>query len=181
MESLNVQSSRTTEIGFNQMKSQLNETIKQLHAANAERDAAHQELVEIRDKTRKLLFKLNLSHDTHDIESTPLALEHARDMVYQRRSRPQPLGSPSPRLTANTPRVVHSPLLITSAQTHTQQRKCLTCGKYFSDASNYEGACVYHLPGARKLYPGTKLEVWSCCKSRDTFRGCQLSKHKANS
>ena len=55
--------------------------------------------------------------------------------------------------------------------------KCRTCGKSYVEASNYEGACLYHQTGATLLNGGTGMEVWSCCKSVDTLKGCLKGRH----
>ena len=60
-------------------------------------------------------------------------------------------------------------------------RRCARCNKLCDDASNFEGACMYHLPNSMKLYPGTEMEVWSCCKSKDTAKGCKRARHLLNS
>lgn len=58
-----------------------------------------------------------------------------------------------------------------------QSLKCNVCSKQFQEVSNFEGACVFHIDGATKLNVGTELEVWSCCKSGDTYKGCQKGRH----
>ena len=194
-------------------------------AAVKERDTAREEVTDIQDKTRKLLFKLNLSNE---IEDVGLSLEHARNIVYNRRGRRgsvqqatnlPPPGSETPgsstpngsvtssprrhsnvaSLASNTSRSdrlkkrasINGPLIhhTSSDGAHSNKvtstgglgeavTRCGVCGKVYAEASNFEGACVNHLSGASKLYEGTKLEVWSCCKSRDTIKGCQLTRHK---
>ncbi len=57
--------------------------------------------------------------------------------------------------------------------------RCVVCGKLFSTTSNFDGACVFHGDGAIKLYVGTELEVWSCCRSTDTLKGCLKGRHKS--
>ncbi len=76
------------------------------------------------------------------------------------------LESPSPmdRSTMSTP--ASDPKL-----------KCSVCSKSFEEKGNFEGACIHHVQGANKINPGTQLEVWSCCMSRDTYRGCIKSRH----
>ena len=76
---------------------------------------------------------------------------------------------------------------LTSTNTSTQSPqtgsarnvRCSVCDKSFIKESNYEGACIHHVSGATKLYEGTGLEVWSCCKTSETLKGCQRSKHIA--
>ncbi|KAI0234930.1 hypothetical protein LSAT2_014691 [Lamellibrachia satsuma] len=55
--------------------------------------------------------------------------------------------------------------------------KCSVCGRMFAEASNFDGACVFHKPGAERLNDGTGVAVWSCCKSVDTAKGCQKARH----
>ncbi len=55
--------------------------------------------------------------------------------------------------------------------------KCVTCGKFYEEVTNFEGACLHHKEGAVLLNEGTELEVWSCCKSAQTFKGCVKSHH----
>ena len=62
-------------------------------------------------------------------------------------------------------------------QNQMSQLQCVTCGKYYDEISNFEGACLSHQPGACLLNEGTSLEVWSCCKSAETFKGCVKSRH----
>lgn len=198
VECLNIESNRMTEKGHHQMRAQLNEAVKNLELATEARDAARQELLDIRDKTRKLLFKLNLSNDIEDVS---LALEHARDIVYNRRGKkintqtPRDSPNPTPFLQSPVPHQSNgmqssfspSPrtsdfasFTLTNSASPGSSRPlcCKICGKNYSESSNFEGACVYHLPGAKKIHVGTKLEVWSCCRSRDTMKGCQLGRHK---
>ena len=55
--------------------------------------------------------------------------------------------------------------------------KCSVCGRMFAEASNFDGACVFHKPGSERLNDGTGVAVWSCCKSVDTAKGCQKARH----
>ncbi len=54
---------------------------------------------------------------------------------------------------------------------------CTTCGKTYDESSNYDGVCLRHQTGAKLLNEVTSLQVWSCCKSAQTFRGCIKSRH----
>ena len=65
----------------------------------------------------------------------------------------------------------------TPYQNPKSQLQCVTCGKHYDEISNFEGACLSHQPGACLLNEGTSLEVWSCCKSAETFKGCVKSRH----
>lgn len=55
--------------------------------------------------------------------------------------------------------------------------KCGMCGRMFAEASNFDGACVFHKPDATRLNDGTGVAVWSCCMSVDTAKGCQKARH----
>ena len=55
--------------------------------------------------------------------------------------------------------------------------KCGMCGRMFAEASNFDGACVFHKADATRLNDGTGVAVWSCCKSMDTLKGCQKARH----
>ncbi len=57
------------------------------------------------------------------------------------------------------------------------QFTCATCGKRYDEISNFDGACVHHETGAQLLNQGTSLQVWSCCKSALTYKGCLKSRH----
>ena len=57
--------------------------------------------------------------------------------------------------------------------------KCTVCRKIFALNSNFHGACLYHVNGAMKLNEGTAMEIWSCCKSIDTSKGCVKARHTA--
>ena len=57
------------------------------------------------------------------------------------------------------------------------QPQCSTCGKFYDEISNFDGACMQHEPGATLLNEGTSLQVWSCCKSAEKFKGCVKSRH----
>ena len=59
----------------------------------------------------------------------------------------------------------------------TLQPQCSTCGRFYDEISNFDGACLQHQPGATLLNEGTSLQVWSCCKSAETFKGCIKSRH----
>ena len=65
----------------------------------------------------------------------------------------------------------------TPKQNPKSQLQCVTCGKHYDEISNFEGACLSHQPGACLLNEGTSLEVWSCCKSAETFKGCVKFRH----
>ena len=58
-----------------------------------------------------------------------------------------------------------------------RRAKCAVCGRMFSEASNFDGACVFHKPEATRLNDGTGVAVWSCCKSIETAKGCQKARH----
>ena len=58
-----------------------------------------------------------------------------------------------------------------------EQPSCVVCGRVYDENSNFEGACVFHKHGAVKLHEGTEMEVWSCCKSVNTIKGCQKARH----
>ncbi len=58
-----------------------------------------------------------------------------------------------------------------------RRTKCAVCGRIFSEASNFDGACVFHKPEATRLNDGTGVAVWSCCKSIETAKGCQKARH----
>ena len=57
------------------------------------------------------------------------------------------------------------------------QSTCAVCSKQYHEVSNFEGACLFHPEGAIRLNVGTELEVWSCCRSRDTYKGCRKARH----
>ncbi len=94
------------------------------------------------------------------------------------------LGTSSPTLATSSPNLrAVSPI---NGQPQRERRAsidysskstCAVCDKEYDDISNFEGACLHHAEGATKVNPGTTLEVWSCCMSRDTYRGCVKSRH----
>ena len=217
VESLNIESSRISDTEVTNLKKKLSEALKQLNSAVKERDSAREEVVDIHDKTRKLLFKLNLSNE---IEDVGLSLEHARNIVYNRRGRcgsslqntasdttaplipngsmastprrfsgkgPSPTGSPRPDRMQLARPSIGSPVITEVAEKNCsssqnapkdkQNMTCKVCGKGFQEATNFEGACISHPDGAVRLHEGTELEVWSCCKTRDTIKGCLLARH----
>ena len=55
--------------------------------------------------------------------------------------------------------------------------QCTVCGKAFQCVSNFEGACLRHADDAQLLNQGTEYEIWSCCKSTDSMKGCIKSRH----
>ena len=213
---------------------QLLTTAKELDSKSKERDKARSELAAVNERTRKLLFKLDMTKDTR--ADATLALDHARNIMYARRrtSRLAPVvppvdhenstdrseentekgkqnfvgaqsrssegsssmstprrGSTSNRRSSNGS---HNGLMIGNGKTfnhneplleHSEEKSsehtmtCLVCDKTFQEVSNFDGACIFHLSDAIKLNAGTELEVWSCCKSIDTYKGCQKARHVA--
>ena len=55
--------------------------------------------------------------------------------------------------------------------------QCITCLKFYEDASNSDTACVFHNPAGRRMQVGSAVEVWSCCGRPDGHQGCQRGYH----
>ena len=64
-----------------------------------------------------------------------------------------------------------------AADSQQTESQCSVCGKHYHEISNFDGACVYHPEDAMKVNEGTEIEVWSCCMSKDTYKGCLKSRH----
>ena len=170
------------------LKEQLARITAELKQTASDRDKSRHELQEISDRTRKLLTTLGMSND---IDSLGLSLDHARNLSYV--TRKQNMGAQR-RMSGMLPEVntsesgtdeVTKKLRTDTSTPRTQransilheERVCLVCHRAFSESENFSGACVHHAAGANRLYVGTELEVWSCCKSRDTLKGCVMDKH----
>ena len=55
--------------------------------------------------------------------------------------------------------------------------KCEKCNRMYIEQSNFEGACIFHPEGSTLVHEGTDLNVWSCCMSQDTIKGCLKARH----
>ena len=69
---------------LDQVKDKLRKTTSQLDKTTKERDTAKNEVRDVNERTRKLLFSLDLSGDIH-ADNISRSLEHARNMVYVKR------------------------------------------------------------------------------------------------
>ena len=181
------------------LKATLAQTTSELNTTTKDRDATRKELTEVTDRTRKLMTKLGMSND---IEKLGLSLDHARNLSYvtsrhggtnlghQRINMnvlPEAIVPDNETTLVKKQRVESTLGIPQSARNNTprsnphhvafEEHVCLVCHKIYDEAKNFNTSCLYHEQNAVKLYMGTELEVWSCCRSRDTLRGCKMSRH----
>ena len=184
------------------LKETLAQTNSELKTTIRQRETLKKELEEVTDRIRKLMTKLGMAND---IDKLGLSIDHARNLSYVTRRQgggsqmgqqiahgnsilPEVLTPDSGAVLAKKQRMdymesgssLSGPNVTprnTSRHAAHEEHVCLVCHKVYDEAKNFPTSCIHHEPNAVKLHMGTELEVWSCCRSRDTIRGCKMEKH----